>query len=171
MTKPRLVAQSLALLVLGLFLFYPVRAEENVVLDLTQKSGLLLSGWSEREHDAAGTDFTFASAQTVLLRAPVRGQRDRVIEFHGWPASYPDAPEQKVTVRVNGTPVGSVPLANEALLYGVFAPARLWHDRDNVIALEFAYTMVPKEKVPGAGDERTLAFAFHFLKITSVPKE
>jgi hypothetical protein len=156
----RRAAIPLALLILGLVLFFPLKGPERVRVDFDDGSRDLLSGWSKREQD-----HTFAIAPTARVRAPVSGRRHRVIVFRCFPALYPSAPHQTVSVFVNTRAAGTVTLSPGWGLYGVFAPADTWQEHDNVITLDFAYTFVPAEREPGSTDTRTLAVAFDYVEV------
>lgn len=97
------------------------------------------------------------------------GPGDRLVRFRAWPFSWEGAPPQSVTVSVNGARVATLPLPGGAAVQGVVTPAAAWAEGENALELEFAWAEAPRDRVPGAGDARTLAAAFDWLEVLPVP--
>ncbi len=97
------------------------------------------------------------------------GGSDRVLRFRAWAFAYPDAPEQVVTLFVNGTRVDAAGLYREPRVTTFVVPKALWKKGGNEIRLAFTYAESPKDRIPGADDTRTLAAAFDWLEILSPP--
>ena len=158
-----------ALAILAAVLLYPPHAAESIAIDLEVSGGDLLAGFSPGEAAHDGTpSFTWAAAETARFRAPVERRRDRAILVDGWPpvAEYPEP--QRVDVLVNGTFVGSLRIGPSNRRCGVVAPAHVWREEDNIVELQFAYTLMPKDYIPDNDDDRTLAVALHEIRIVSL---
>ena len=147
------------------------REEETRFLNFDPEttSGHLVSGWSGWEKTAENDTFVWAQAREVKLNVTIAGGSDRVLRFRAWAFAYPDAPEQVVTLFVNGTRVDAAGLYREPRDTTFVVPKALWKKGENEIRLAFTYAESPKDRIPLADDTRTLAAAFDWLEILPPP--
>ncbi len=132
-------------------------------------SGHLLSGWSGWEKTPEGDTFVWAAAPEARLKVTNAGGSDRVLRFRAWAFSWPGAPEQAVTLFVNGARVDGAGLGATPRVVTFVVPKALWKSGENEIRLAFAWAESPKEKAPPSDDERRLAAAFDWLEILPPP--
>ena len=97
------------------------------------------------------------------------GGSDRVVRFRAWSFGWPGAPEQTVTLFVNGTRVDTSGLSPEARVVTFVVPRALWKKGENDLRLAFARAEAPKDHVAGSDDVRTLAAAVDWLEILPPP--
>jgi hypothetical protein len=132
-------------------------------------SGHLVSGWSGWEKTAENDTFVWAQAREAKVKVTNAGGSDRILRFRAWAFSFPNAPEQVVTLYVNGTRVDAVGLDKEPRVVTFVVPKALFKKGENEIRFAFAYAEPPKERIPGAEDTRRLAAAFDWLEILPPP--
>lgn len=161
-----LVAGALALAISGCR-----RIEETRFLNFDPETtaGHLVSGWSGWEKTPQGDTFVWATAREALLKVRNDGGSDRVVRLRAWSFDWPGAPEQTVTLFVNGTHIDTAPLGPEAHVLTFVVPRALWKKGENDLGLAFARADAPKDHVPGSGDARTLAAAVDWLEILPPP--
>ncbi len=147
------------------------RVEETRFLNFDPEttSGHLLSGWSGWEKTPEGDTFVWAAASEVRLKVVNAGGSDRVLRFRAWAFSWPGAPEQTVTLFVNGARVNGAGLGATPRVVTFVVPGMLWRSGENEIRFAFAWAESPKEKAPPSDDERRLAAAFDWLEILPPP--
>ncbi len=97
------------------------------------------------------------------------GGSDRVVRFRAWSFLYPTAPEQTVTLYVNGTRIDAAGLYREPRVVTFVVPKALWKKGENELRFAFAWAEAPKDRTPGSDDSRTLAAAFDWLEILPAP--
>lgn len=127
----------------------------------------LLSGWGARETDGEGGEgyrwVTAEQAEVVFWLVPLKAGR---LTFRAWPLTWEGAPEQVVTVSVNGKAAGQTVLRASARTYSMpLAPGLLAAGR-NVVAFSFSRLAVPHERLAGSSDTRSLAAAFAWIEIS-----
>ena len=132
-------------------------------------SGHLVSGWSGWEKNAENDTFVWAQAREAKLNVTNAGGSDRVLRFRAWAFAYPGAPEQVVTLYVNGTRVDAAGLYSEPRVTTFVVPRTLWKNGGNEVRLAFTYAESPKDRIPGTDDTWTLAAAFDWLEILPPP--
>jgi hypothetical protein len=142
-------------------------AEETRFLNFDPESsaGALPAGWSGFEKTGDADTFVWAQARTATVAVSSRAKGDQLVRFRCWPFRFPGAPPQTVTVFVNGSRVESIPMADGPRVYALATPEALWKSGRNDVRFEFAYAEAPKDRVPGASDERTLSVAFDWLEV------
>jgi len=133
--------------------------------DAESSSDALLTGWSGFERTEAGDTFSWVQSRLAVVRVQTRVDGDRLLRFRAWAFRYPQAPEQTVTLIVNGSRLESFPLDEKPRVFSAVAPAAAFHPGTNELALEFAYAEAPRDRLPGSGDVRTLAAAFDWLEV------
>ncbi len=104
-------------------------------------------GWAGDEN-FEGAGVNWAIAPTAEIFVPYRGAGDRALKMHLKPFSYPGAPQQVMTVRVNGQPAGELPLSPDWQVLETTLPAELFSPGLNRIQLNFARTAVPRDVLP-----------------------
>lgn len=136
-----------------------------VNFDAESSGGALARGWSGFEKTAETDTFAWAQARSAKVRILARAGGDRLVRFRAWPFRWEGAPPQKVTVSVNDVRLGTVTLHDGPRVYALVSPGPAWSSGDNTLTFEFAYAEAPRDRIPGAGDTRTLAAAFDWLEI------
>jgi hypothetical protein len=164
-----LLATGLLGLVIGVIVTTVVRKppidETRFVNFDTGSRALLGAGFSNPE--GSGDDaFAWCSARTCKVTVYSRGEVDRTIAFQAAPYSFPNAPQQSVTVLLNGAPLGSHKLPGGVSVMRVKAPKATWLLGPNELRFDFGYAEAPKDHVPGNGDPRKLAAAFVWIAMT-----
>jgi hypothetical protein len=87
------------------------------------------------------------------------------VRFRCWPFGFPGGPAQTITFFVNERRIDAVELGGEPRVYTLSTPKDAWKRGANDLKFVFAYAESPKDRVPGATDERTLAAGFDWLEI------
>ena len=106
-------------------------------------------GWSWDEV-LDGSPANWAEQQGARLFLPLREMGDYTLTIRAKAFSYPNAPKQKVTVRVNGHPLGpgrEVPPSWSELTFNI--PEKFLHPGLNELRLDFAYLASPHDLFPG----------------------
>ena len=110
-------------------------------------------GWDDVEVDAPyGLSATWATGDTSLLFVPLRGvdlAATYRVTVHAHPFAYPGAPEQTVTLRVNGDqlPAQSLPPQWHELAWDI--PGSLLVDGLNRLELVWNYRATPRQVLGG----------------------
>lgn len=147
------------------------RSEETRFLNFDPETtaGRLGSGWSGWERTPENDTFVWAQARDARMKVANAGGSDRVVRFRAWSFRYPDAPEQTVTLYVNGTRIDAGGLFREPHVVTFVVPKALWKKGENELRFAFAWTEAPKDRLPGSDDARTLAAAFDWLEVLPPP--
>lgn len=147
------------------------RAEETRFLNFDPETtaGHLVSGWSGWEKTPEGDTFVWAQAHEARMVVTNAGGSDRVLRLRAWSFIFPDAPEQTVTLFVNGARIDTAGLYREAHVLTFVVPKALWKKGDNDLRFTFAWAESPKDRVLGSDDARTLAAAFDWVEILPPP--
>lgn len=133
--------------------------------DAESSAGALISGWSGFEKTPQNDTFVWSQSRQAKISIVSRGDGDRLIRFRCWAFVYPRAVGQSVTLFLNDARVESVPIAGDARVYTMIAPAAVFRKGPNEIRFEFASAEAPKDRLPGSTDDRTLSAAFDWLEI------
>lgn len=147
------------------------RAEETRFLNFDPETtaGHLASGWSIWEKTPENDTFVWAQAREARVTVTNAGGSDRVVRLRAWSLVYPEAPEQTVTLFVNGTRIEAAGLYREPRVVTFVVPRALWKKGGNELRFGFAWAEAPKDRIPGSDDPRTLAAAFDWLEILPPP--
>lgn len=147
------------------------RPEETRFLNFDPETtaGHLVSGWSGWEKTPENDTFVWAQAPEARMRVTNAGGSDRVVRFRAWSFRYPNAPEQTVTLSVNGTQIDAAGLYREPHVVTFVVPKSIWKNGENEFRFAFAWAETPKDRIPGSDDSRTLAAAFDWLEILPPP--
>ncbi len=123
----------------------------------------LLAGWSTWERTPAGEGFVWAQGEEAVLALGGMAPAARRLGIRLWPHAVPGR-EQRLTVVLNGQPLGAAALAPGRQVVELVAPRSLWRVRENVLGFRFAYAVSPRE-VDGRADHRPLAVAFLSIEL------
>jgi hypothetical protein len=128
-------------------------------------AGALGSGWDGFEKTESGDTFVWAHGKEAHVLVQSRAEGDRLVRFRCWPFGYPGGPGQTLTFSVNGRRFETLMLGGEPRVYAIQTPKDVWRRGANELTFVFAYAESPKDRIPGATDERTLAACFDWLEI------
>lgn len=106
-------------------------------------------GWSWDEI-LDGSSANWAEEQGARLFLPLREMGGYTLTIRAKAFSYPNAPTQKITVRVNGHPLDpgrEVPASWSELTFNI--PGKFLHPGLNELRLDFAYLASPHDVFPG----------------------
>ncbi len=140
---------------------------ESPLLDFGTVStrGHLYSGWSRDGVAADGTTFTWGVEERSSLHFFLAEPRNLTLTFRCWPFSYPGAPSQGLSLRINGYDVGSMELETTALEYRIEVRAEDLVSGTNELEVAYLHHRSPSEVLPGATDDRRLAVGWDWLRI------
>jgi len=127
---------------------------------------VLGEGWSGFEKFSDGVTVAWCAAVRCTLNVSSTGEHNRLVRARLTPFAYQGAPQQTVTVYLNGTKIGSQPVPAERFTTLAFpAPQQYWLPGLNALSFQFAYAKDPKTVIPGDDDPRTLAATFDWVDI------
>jgi hypothetical protein len=131
---------------------------------------VLGEGWSGFEKFGEdGDTYSWCAALRCTLNVTSNAKQGRLVRVRLTPHGYDGAPQQTVTVYVNGTKIGSAPIPRDSLTTLTFpAPQQYWLPGVNALSFDFAYAKDPKSLSTGNDDARTLAAAFDWVQL--IPK-
>lgn len=143
------------------------RVEETRSLNFDPETtaGSLGPGWDGFEKTDSGDTFVWVHGKEARLVVQGRADGDRLVRFRCWPFGYPGGPAQTLTFFVNDRKIETLTLGGDARVYAIPTPRDAWKRGVNELKFAFAYAESPKDRIPGATDERTLAAAFDWLEI------
>ena len=152
------------------------RVEETRSLNFDPETtaGALGPGWDGFEKTDSGDTFVWAHGKEARVVVTSRADGDRLVRFRCWPFGFPGGPGQTLTFSLNGRKIDSVNMGGEPRVYTIPTPKDAWKRGVNELTFAFAYAESPKDRIPGATDERTLAAGFDWLEIlppVSAPKK
>ena len=133
--------------------------------DPESSSGALAGGFSGFEKTGAADTYAWAQARTAKVRVLAGPPADRLVRFRAWPFRWEGAPPQAVTLSVNDVRLATFTMGDGPQVYSASSPGPAWKPGENVLVLEFGYAEAPKDRIPGAGDTRTLAAALDWVEI------
>jgi hypothetical protein len=128
-------------------------------------AGALGAGWNGFEKTDSGDTFVWAHDKEARLVVKSRADGDRLVRFRCWSFVFPGGPPQTATLFLNDRRIDAVTLGGEARVFALPTPKDAWKRGVNEMKFLFAYAESPKDRIPGAEDERTLAAAFDWLEI------
>lgn len=124
------------------------------------------SGWS-RAPEGEGNSFRWSLGDHSEVRLNVARLRDLVVTLRCWPLGFPGAPSQIVTVRLNGSEVARLELEERPREYPLTLPEDALRLGSNELRFEYRYHRAPSQVLPASGDDRPLAVAWDWLRITN----
>jgi hypothetical protein len=164
--RTRIVLAALAALVITVSC-RRVEETRSLNFDPETTAGALGPGWDGFEKTDSGDTFVWAHGKEARIAVQSRADGERLVRFRCWPFGFPGGPGQTLTFSVNGRKIDTLMLSGEPRVYAIPTPRDAWTRGTNELTFAFAYAESPKDRVPGAIDERTLAAAFDWLEILS----
>ena len=127
----------------------------------------LVSGWGGDEMlPKNGTTIAWATAPVAEVEMVIFRTDKENLHFRCRAFSWKGAPEQRVSVTINGRPIGSVGLTNSYREYSLPIPRETLVFGLNRIAFQFTYAERARDHKPGSSGGRPLAAAFDFVGFT-----
>ncbi len=141
-------------------------AREAAILELGQPAARphLAAGWSTDEEDADGT-FVWGLGGGAAVTFFATAATDVTVGLHCKPLDFEDAPEQTMSVALNGQPLGEVVMGRKLERYRIEAPATAVASATNRLDLSFGYHRRPRDVIAGAADERELAVRCYRIEL------
>jgi hypothetical protein len=134
----------------------------------TTPRSVLLGGFSYFEKSELGDTFVWCEGTRARLLVQASARHDRLLRFRGYPFRWPGAPQQKIKVALNGTPLGELVPPTDYAVSSIRLPKRAWKKGANELELQFAYAAPAKAADPANPDPRELAFAIDWLELTPI---
>jgi hypothetical protein len=158
-----LVGVTVSALVLLVWTEVPINASIDV--GMPPARDFLRSGFSGDEHDGAIT-FAWVDGNRAEIRVPRRSRRAAALSIVCRPNLARVGDEQRLSVAVNGTLVGTASLADgwQTVSFGV--PGRAWEIGGNDVTLFLSSAVSPLESGQG-GDPRRLSLAVDRVTVES----
>jgi hypothetical protein len=125
----------------------------------------LVSGWGGREQGPSGDSYSWATGRRAEVSLELGRPVASVLSMRVRPFSWPDAPEQRMEVSVNGTPTMTQALAEGWQDISAELPASMFQVGSNTVTMSFSHAHSPADLGLGA-DSRKLAVAFDWLTVT-----
>jgi arylsulfatase A-like enzyme len=137
-----------------------VRQASSVDLGGPSAAAALVAGWATPEVDpVSGETFAWATAETATAELVLVETGFDSLELRCRPFDWNGAPEQTVTVAVNGRELGRVVLSGGFDDYSLPLPRGALLAGRNRVELRFGRTGRPADHQPDSDDARTLAAA------------
>lgn len=127
-------------------------------------SGAAIEGFSVPEGGDRGP-FVWAIGERSWLRFPLERVEAVDLELRARPFAFPGAPEQRVSVSVNGVAAGVVALADANATHRMPLPVGALRTGWNRLELSHAWHRSPREVLAGNEDPRSLAAAYEELRL------
>jgi len=127
---------------------------------------LLIDGWTIRKGTRAARS-TWGIGSESSLRFFVFDPADLDVRFRCRPFTFKDAPEQRITVVVNGRTIDQITLGRMAARYQFTIPRAALVAGENRMVFRYAYSQAPSVLNPDTGDSRPLAVAWEWLQFGS----
>ncbi len=139
---------------------------ESALIDVGSPSARphLIAGWSADEQDTDGT-FAWGVGKTSTLSFFAVAATDVTLHLLCKPLVFEGAPEQTVSVALNGRQLGEISLSRKLERYQIEIPAGAIASGANRLELHFGYSRQPSEVIAGAADERDLAVRFSEIEL------
>jgi arylsulfatase A-like enzyme len=141
-------------------------SSETRTIDFGSQQSLrhLVEGFGPRSL-ADGRAFLWGRARGSVLRITIAEPRSLELALRGWPLAFEGAPEQRVSVAVNGRSVAEIALQPGPAEYRLPVPGDALRVGENRIALGYAWGRAPRDVIPGASESRELAVAWDWLRV------
>jgi hypothetical protein len=142
--------------------------DESVFLNFDPESTgkeNLVEGWSTFESTPEGDTFVWCTRRTCTLRVFARESVSRRLRARVFAFAYPGAPEQSMTVRLNGHRLGVRAISSATTVVSLQAKGSSWRSGGNLLSFDFTYAAAPSERVEGSSDRRTLSVAFDWVEL------
>lgn len=135
--------------------FGTLSAEEN-----------LLQGWSGFEQNKS-LSYIWSDGPASSVRIFLSYPRDTLLSIRCWPFGFQGAPQQTISIFVNGKFLESRTLTPEPNVYPIRLPARFLKKGDNLLKFQYGYSRQPLSVAPKSDDRRFLAVGWDYLRIDS----
>jgi len=112
-----------------------------------------------------GLTAAWATGTVASVWANLPPLREATVAFRAQPLVYAGAPQQTVTLSVNGRPVDTATLRDGWSLQGFRVPGDALHGGMNRFDFLFRYCRRPADVIPDSRDGRCLAVAFDLIRI------
>jgi len=146
---------------------------ERDVLDFgsSQVQAALLEGWSHRGVSTEkGTTFRWGLGEKSALQIYAGTPREMTLTLRCRPFLFPGAPEQEVTLGMNGQAFDRIVLRPEWAGYTVTVPRQRVTPGENRLEFHYSYAEAPAQVLKGNPDRRRLAVAWDFLRVEGLPQ-
>ena len=124
----------------------------------------LVEGWGGREGGKGGATYSWVTAQAATVSVDLGRAVPTALEFSARPFMFEDAPDQVVTVALNGEDVGDLTLMEGWNDYALDLSASVLQQGANDVTFRFSRSTSPAAIGTG-GDPRTLAAAFGHITL------
>ena len=126
----------------------------------------MLSGWALNV--GGSRPFVWSQGLRSVLRVPLPKGGDIRMDIEASPFVFPDAPQQHVSVFLNGTIVDVLPLRPGLHVYSVVLPAELLVDSPSIVEFHYAYARAPVDVLPNSPDTRKLGVAWRSFEFAEL---
>ena len=116
------------------------------------------SGWYQDE-----STHVWSEGLQSVLKILLPTSRDIKMDFECHPFQYPDNPQQRVSIVLNGTVIEEIPLRSNQHQYSVILPKKALLASLNTVELRYAYARQPQKVLPDSKDNRLLAVAWYSI--------
>ena len=127
----------------------------------------LLSGWGRDERDDVRT-FAWGLGESSALELRIGHPRPLELELHGRAFDFEGAPEQTVTVLLNGERLGTVTMATEFSRQRLAIPVAAQQRGRNVLELVYAHHHRPVDVLDDSEDDRPLAVLWYSVGLVGL---
>jgi hypothetical protein len=114
------------------------------------------SGWQ----DAGARSHVWSDSLRSVLTVPLPKRGDIQMGFEASPFVFPNSPQQRVSIVLNGTVIEEVPLRPGVHRYSVILPDEALLDSQDTLEFRYAYARAPWDVLPNSPDVRVLAVAW-----------
>ncbi len=141
-------------------------AEEAAAIELGHASARphLAAGWGADEEDADGT-YVWGLGSGAGLSFFAVAPAAVTLGLHCKPLIFEGAPEQTMSVAVNGEQLGEISMGRKLERYQIEVPAAAVAGGLNRVDLHFGYHRRPRDVIAGATDERDLAVRCYRIEL------
>src|SRR3989475_9403915 len=140
----------------------PVSLPRHLVFGNRPTRRWMQSGWSQDE-TLGGQSYVWSDGLQSVLRVPLPKHGDLRMDFEANPFVFPNSPQQRVAIVLNGTTIEEVPLRSGLHQYSVILPQKALLDSPNTLQFHYAYARVPQEVLANSADVRRLAVAWNSI--------
>ena len=120
------------------------------------------NGWHQDE-SAEGETYVWSDGMRSVLEIPLPKGGNIQMNLEGHPFLFPDHPQQRVSIFLNGTIVEELSLRSNRHKYSVILPQEKLLHSLNTVELRYAYSRRPQDVLPNSPDDRLLAVAWYSI--------
>jgi hypothetical protein len=122
-------------------------------------------GWHRDEGDGNDT-FVWSDGLQSVLKIPFPTRGDIQMDFEVLPFEFPNAPQQRVMIILNGTEIEERSLRSGRHHYSVTLPGNVLLKPINTLEFRYAYAEAPRNVLSGSPDNRQLSVAWFAIDFT-----